>query len=909
MGALKMTNEFVQTMSDARVDARSLSDFVFKPAGFKVARRLAPPVDTLQFYINRFNSLNGDFSSSVSVALSSLNNSVAEAQGKVAYIESTVQDAINNTAVEGGVLADTFVTVTANGTGSVARTQRDKNNDVPSIKDFANAVDAQAAAISQGIKIFIPTGEHTYNITNADMTLFWGYGQLKDSVTGAIYKPKNGDFITPEMFGIREKVDETVKLQSMIEYAFINNKEVVWQGGKEYWFDSLRVRGDGGLKWTTSGSKALVLRSIKSEAPEIWGNDYAIDISMDYIGIQRATSHAGFGSNVISVEDASVFKVGEVCELRSTRLIEADNRGQSREGQTMRIRAIDGNTLIFDRPIRFYNEQWSYEGAINSVNSQKELVLPSAINRTKNRMLLRLEITSGADSGRYRYITDWDNSTKVATIGGQQSGFSDVKAGDTFKVEWYVSVTNIRCPDVDINGNFHLVRDETLDATDGQEGFIGLSVGWAKSCKVKGVKVENFSEMGQRYTGCFEPVVEDCHSFGANRAFSVSGNPSAGTGYGFAEAMNYGAKFTNCTAQRCRRGFDSGGTQQTSWNTQYINCSVYGGGLTYEGIPFFPNGSVFNSGMGTHGGGYNIELTGCKIYDVMQGFSHRAKDTTVRNCAQYGLAERCHQVYYASGLLIDGFEYNDGITSLNKGRSESYQGRDLNEKRAEHFMVVWADQAREDTPIIVKNTTSTALRGSFIHVERDGTCPALMLGNNTAVLNNEGYGGMTWAWVTKDSTSKLQSVTEVSANVKINVEYPHTVFGDSAYDVKSLFPEGGVVQKTDGKYLLHIKQNTVQKVYVGGVGMLDVSLYDVRGSRPFYARSVLIDSAGSDFTIGANGNKNLVEVLSEKPNGTTVGTSGYVGLSLRPEGGSADRSLHIQNRWEQDIVILLTVRQ
>lgn len=107
-------NDIVQTIAEARVDARSLSEFVFKPAGFKVTRRLAPTVDTLQFYINRFNSLNGDFSSSVSVALSSLNNSVAEAEGKVAYIEATVQDAINNTAVEGGVLADTFVVVDGN---------------------------------------------------------------------------------------------------------------------------------------------------------------------------------------------------------------------------------------------------------------------------------------------------------------------------------------------------------------------------------------------------------------------------------------------------------------------------------------------------------------------------------------------------------------------------------------------------------------------------------------------------------------------------------------------------------------------------------------------------------------------------------------------------------------------------
>ena len=41
----------------------------------------------------------------------------------IADTASAVQDAINNTAVEGGVLADTFVTATANGAGTTARTQ------------------------------------------------------------------------------------------------------------------------------------------------------------------------------------------------------------------------------------------------------------------------------------------------------------------------------------------------------------------------------------------------------------------------------------------------------------------------------------------------------------------------------------------------------------------------------------------------------------------------------------------------------------------------------------------------------------------------------------------------------------------------------------------------------------------
>lgn len=129
-------NDIVQTIAEARVDARSLSEFVFKPADFTVTRRLAPSVRTLQYYIDIFDNLDVVLSSSVIAAQKSLNSSVAEAQGKVAYIESTVQDAINNTAVEGGVLADTFLTVTKSGIGTVPRNQSSKNSDVVTPYDF-----------------------------------------------------------------------------------------------------------------------------------------------------------------------------------------------------------------------------------------------------------------------------------------------------------------------------------------------------------------------------------------------------------------------------------------------------------------------------------------------------------------------------------------------------------------------------------------------------------------------------------------------------------------------------------------------------------------------------------------------------------------------------------------------------
>lgn len=166
-----MANEFVQTMADARVDARSLSEFVFKPAGFKVARRLALPVDTLQFYIDRFDATK------------------ATTDAYVATIPNVVNDAINNTAVEGGVLADTFVTVTANGTGSVARTQRDKNSDVVSVKDFGavgDGVTDDRAAIQSAINYLAGKGGGVVNFAAKKYTLLGKLdGRSKVSLQGA----------------------------------------------------------------------------------------------------------------------------------------------------------------------------------------------------------------------------------------------------------------------------------------------------------------------------------------------------------------------------------------------------------------------------------------------------------------------------------------------------------------------------------------------------------------------------------------------------------------------------------------------------------------------------------------------------------------------------------------------------
>lgn len=129
-------------------------------------------------------------------------------------------DAINNTAVEGGVLADTFVTVTANGVGAVARTQRDVNADTLHINTFnppiSTTIDAGASlrAATAAAKL-----ENKTLLLDADQELYINSAVHFDcSISGGIFRlGPNADF--------RLRINETDSLRK-IDAQIINDSGV-----------------------------------------------------------------------------------------------------------------------------------------------------------------------------------------------------------------------------------------------------------------------------------------------------------------------------------------------------------------------------------------------------------------------------------------------------------------------------------------------------------------------------------------------------------------------------------------------------------------------------------------------------------------------------------------------------------
>lgn len=210
MGVLKMANSLVQTILDAETDAISLSEFMFRPSGFKVSRRLAPPIDTLNFYLGRFDNINNQYSEAITQANDTLSglisNTATLVDDVVADAANSVNAAIEGVAIDANLINDALVVTvpTFGAADAIPRTQASKNRERISVKDFGAKGDGDQTTYT--VPMYKSGRNSGYEITTqtADAIAFnKAIRYLRSIGGGALYVPKGIYYV----YGYLEKID------------------------------------------------------------------------------------------------------------------------------------------------------------------------------------------------------------------------------------------------------------------------------------------------------------------------------------------------------------------------------------------------------------------------------------------------------------------------------------------------------------------------------------------------------------------------------------------------------------------------------------------------------------------------------------------------------------------------------
>lgn len=136
-----MPSDAIQRIIDADEDAISFSGFMTEPSDELIPRRLAPPMNTLNYY--------RDFLHGLELVYSQQSGYVDVNGVKTKTVSQALKEALDAAVVGGGGLADTAVATVPQATGQIARTQSQKNAETVSVKDFGAIGDNTAHKVAE----------------------------------------------------------------------------------------------------------------------------------------------------------------------------------------------------------------------------------------------------------------------------------------------------------------------------------------------------------------------------------------------------------------------------------------------------------------------------------------------------------------------------------------------------------------------------------------------------------------------------------------------------------------------------------------------------------------------------------------------------------------------------------------
>lgn len=783
----------------------------------------------------------------------------------------------------------------------------------PATKSYVDAL-ALGSAVNTVADSYDTRAEFVADITSipaADGKIISAGGRLYVYVDGstAISDLPNwepfGD-VSPDHWGIAQQTDQQTKLDAMVNWAFDNKKTVVWPADGDYYFSGqLAIVGAGTLHWKVEGGGQCSLKATKTTPDGNGDADYAILVRGQLVGSDDGTADIDMGENVVTIASTSAYSQGDLVQLRSTRLIQSDNQGTNREGQICKIdKILDGTTFrISDTAQHPYKYNDTLTGAIVTVNSTTSYELAGTINRQERDMLLKMTLTSGANSGAVRYISAWDNSTKDATF--DVAWPAGTLAGDTYLIEWVYETVHARPAKVYIEPGIRLYRDETTNATGGDEGFVGWRFQECSDSVAEGLIVENFSASGIRVLQCYNFKVLNPYVAGANRVYSTSN----GTGYGIVVVQSWNSGVEGGSTHRCRRGADLGGAQIPSWYCYVRKLTVNGGGTSYDGNDMFPVGTHICEGWGSHGPAFNSIYEGNVAINCSSAVNLRGMRERVLNCAQYGhCGDYNFLIRSGGGHYIDGFFYDSGFIEYSSGATTRHNIPLDAGSRPNFIFEIRVDDIRTVSPITIRNVEARGINRGAIRFGNSGTPPPINIGNVFVWADNEDTAVTAFEFFSSQNAIDFKAFYDMGGNGYILPDSNTFTSADFADYGGNIDPATGYYLVTNSNtrtFFLEMADDTALQIPINGGMIIIESVFDLLRDRIYRGTDIIL---ANDRTVNYASSNQVVniEYFDVELTGTT-GTDGKLNFAFRPDGGNA--ALYVENRTGSDArpVLKITV--
>ncbi|MEN0581153.1 hypothetical protein AAIG39_19380 [Phytobacter palmae] len=695
--------------------------------------------------------------------------------------------------------------------------------------------------------------------------------------------------------------DYTLPLQVASQLAVDESRRLVFGQGT-YNYTAIEIKSStktqSVTEWIAIGKVNLVSTKTHPNANN-YDADYAIRVSGVFLKKVKLVIDVSRNADAVILSDTTGIEVGDLVCLQTSRLIQTDNRGQAREGQVCKVHSINHdkrlvrlfNTLRYAAPASA-----KQTGVVVGATSGASFTV-SGVNLTRANANVRITFTSGANSGKSRYISGFSGNT--LKIGGRQSAFPNTPmVGDSFIMEWATMVTIAKPITFRMSGEFVISRALTSNAIAGATGFRGLDVIFSVDTLIEGATINGFSDTCLRIRGSYQPTLRNITATDANRGYNVFD----GTGYGISINQCFGATVDNAKTYRCRRGIDIIGTQMISWETQIINCTASGGGVDYQGNAFWPVGTTQNSGIGSHGAGYSSSYTNCLVVDCWLPYAFRGLRETLKDCRVNGnVARCCARLTYGGALTIDGLIYDDTFSEIGVNYADSYNEDPKPDLRAIGLLELFCgidDGYIRSLPVTIKNCIGKKVTLGCIIASGKGddlTLENLILGGNVVYVSSENTRNNEFSFIRCEDRKILKNISDLGGNRFYLDGGSENQF--SMYDLFSsqIIPAGKYVRLGENKLFATLDDDQALRIPISTkTKTAIVSVIDHDHNSKYKAIGMILGAASAtDSAPNSKENKQNIE-LSLIPLTGTTGTKGKFTISFLPTDGAG--YLYLENR-------------